>query len=68
MKTNQEEVVKGKKIVFTIKLPVGLKCCPLKIKWKEFKWELWIWKRTYHYLIGWQTKMPMDYVYDYVAK
>lgn len=69
MQTNQEEVVKGKSVKFPpIKLPVGVKCCPLKLKWKEFTLPpIWIWKRTYHYLKGWQTKMPMDYVYDYVA-
>ena len=29
--------------------------------------KIYIWRRTYHRLHGWESKAAMDYVYDYVA-
>ena len=28
----------------------------------------WIWKRTYHRPVGWDTKLGDDYVYDHVLR
>jgi len=47
----QEETVRGKYIEF---------------KLFKRRYKLWIWKRTYHRLSGWQSKSALDYVYDYV--
>lgn len=32
------------------------------------RFKIWIWKRTYHRLDGWQQKIAPDYVYAYVLR
>jgi hypothetical protein len=53
----EEEEVRGKKVTFR-----------LQILRQSFSYEWWVWKRTYHRLLGWQTKHADDYVYDFVLK
>lgn len=35
---------------------------------KKKTWSLWVWKRRYHLLAGWETKRQFDYVYESVLK
>lgn len=51
------ETIRGLRVTFTLKL--------FKKKWTK---SLWVWKRRYHLLDGWQNKRQFDYVYESVLK
>lgn len=44
-----------------------VKGLPLCKRWKWCK-RIWIWKRVFHRMIGWETKTEADYVYQYVLQ
>lgn len=40
----------------------------IKFRWRKKPFRWWKWKRTYHRLGGWQSKVAADYVYQYVLR
>lgn len=52
-----KERIRGLRVTFTFKV--------FKKKWTK---QLWVWKRRYHLLDGWENKRQFDYVYESVLK